>query len=80
MLVPNSESVEKLKVVVLDESLLNKTFFVEGLKYRNLSNSTLQFKINVRPLKQNFYFWCLINLFCRYCFFVDGSDWDQKNI
>lgn len=80
VLVPDGESVEGLNVVVLDESLLDKTPFVGGPKYRDLNNSTFQFKTNARPLKRNLYFLCLINLFCRSRLFVDGSDRDQENI
>lgn len=77
VIVPDAEPGEGLKVVILDESILNKSPFVGSPKYRDLNNIKLVFKTEARPLKRYLYFLCLISLFRRHRSYVEGSERDQ---
>lgn len=80
VIVPDVDSGEGLKVVILDESILDKSPFVGGPKYRDLNNTKLVFKTEARPLKRYLYFLCLISLFRRHRFYVEGSERDQAKL
>lgn len=79
-MVPDGESGDGLKVVVLDDSILDKHPYAGGPKYRELNNSVLEFKTKARPLKRYLYFLCLITLYRRHRCFVEGSERDQEKI
>lgn len=80
VIVPDGESIDGLKLVVLDESILDHHPVGGGPKYRELNHTKLQFKTKTRPLKRYLYFLCLISLFRRQRFFVDGCERDQEKI
>lgn len=80
VLVPNGESGDGLKVVILDDSILDKYPYAGGPKYKELNNSILEFKTKARPLKRYLYFLCLITLYRRHRYFVEGSERDQEKI
>ena len=80
VIVPDDESMNELKLVVLDESLLSMHVFLNGPLYRDLNNKRLTFKTEARPLKRNLYFLCLITLFRRRRFMVDGCENDSQKI
>lgn len=85
VIVPDGGSIEGLRLVVLDESILNDIVYsgaktVSPKKFRDLNNSTLQFKTEARPLKRYLYFLCLMSLYRRHRFFVEGSERDREKI
>lgn len=80
LIVPDVDSGEGLKVVILDDSILEKSPFVGGPKYRELNNTKLIFKTEARPLKRYLYFLCIISLFRRHRFYVEGSERDQAKL
>lgn len=79
-IVPDVDSGEVLKVVILDDSILEKSPFVGGPKYRDLNNTKLVFKTEARLLKRYLYFLCLISLFRRHRFHVEGPERDQAKL
>lgn len=80
VIVPDGESKEGLKTVVLDESIMDKTASLSIPKFRDLHNSALQFKTKARPHKRYLYFTCLVSLYRRLRFFVEGSERDRENL
>lgn len=80
VIIPDVDSDEGLKVVILDESILDKSPFAGGPKYRDLNNTKLVFKTEARPLKRYLYFLCLISLLRRRRFYVEGSERDQAKL
>lgn len=80
VIIPDVDSGEGLKVVILDDSILDKSPFVGGPKYRDLNNTKLVFKTEARPLKRYLYFLCLISLFGHHRLYVEGSERDQAKL
>ena len=79
VIVPDDESVNELKMIVLDDSLLSTHVFLNGPRYRDLHNKRLTFKTEARPHTRNLYFLCLMTIFRRRRFMVDGCDnYSQK--
>lgn len=80
VVVPDGESGDGLKVVVRDDSILDKSPCVGGPKYRDLNHSSLQFKTKTRPLKRYLCSLCLIGLYHRRRFCVDEHERDQQRL
>lgn len=75
LIVPDFDSASNFKVVLLDESLSDTPIYLYGPKFGDLHNRTLVFKTAFRPRKRYLYFLCLITLFRRHRFVVDG--WEK---
>lgn len=80
VVIPDLYSYGALKVVILDESILDQSPFVGGHKYRDLNNTKLVFKTEARPLKRYLYFLCLISLFRPHGLYVEGSKRDNDKL
>lgn len=77
LIVPELDGTSNFKVVLLDESLSEKSIYLHGPKFGDLHNRTLMFKTAFRPGKRYLYFLCLISLFRRNRFVVEESEKDQ---
>lgn len=73
VIVPDGESIDRLKLVVLDEFILDRYPVGCGPKYRDLNHTKLPFKTKARPLKRYLYFLCLISLFSWHRFSWTGG-------
>ena len=80
VIVPDEESGKELKLVVLDDSLLNEETYPGGPRYRELNHERLVFKTESRPKKRYLYFHCLTTLFRRHRYMVPGCEKDQEKI
>ena len=80
VLVPDDESIDEFKLIVLEDSLLSMQLYSNGPRYRDLHNKRLRFKTEARPLKRNLYFLCLITIFRRRRFMVDCWESDSQKI
>lgn len=80
LIVPDFDSASNFKVVLLDESLSDTSIYLQGPKFRDLHNRTLIFKTAFRPGKRYLYFLCLITLFRRHRFVVEGWEKDQQKL
>ena len=76
LIVPELDGTSNFKVVLLDKSLSDISIYLHGPKFGDLHNRTLMFKTALRPEKRYLYFLCLITLFRRYRFVVEGSEKD----
>lgn len=80
LIVPEFDSTSNFKVILLDESLSNTSIYLHGPKFGDLHNRTLIFKTAFRPGKRYLYFLCLITLFRRHRFVVEGWEKDQQKL
>lgn len=80
VIVPDGESADGLKLVVLDDSLLDQAPYPDGPPYRDLHNTNLMFKTAIRPLKRNLFFRCLMTTFRRHHHGALGHENDSKKI
>lgn len=80
VIVPADDPEKDLKVVILDDSMLDKYVWDGGPTFGDLNHSSLQFLSDARPAKRNLYFHCLISIFRRYRFGVDGREMDHQKI
>ncbi len=80
VIVPDDECADEFKLIVLDESILDKTPYGGGPKYSALNNSRLHFKTESRPGKRYLYFRTLITLFRRHRLDVKGSEVDREKL
>lgn len=80
LIVPELDSANNFKVVLLDESLSETSIYLHGPKFGELHNRTLIFKTAFRPGKRYLYFLCLITLFRRHRFVVEGWEKDQQKL
>lgn len=80
LIVPEFDSDGNFKVVLLDESLSDTSIYLHGPKFGDLHNRTLIFKTAFRPGKRYLYFLCLITLFRRHRFVVEGWEKDQQKL
>lgn len=74
------DSANNSKVVLLDESLSETSIYLHGPKFGELHSRILIFKTVFRPGKRYLYFLCLITLFRRHRFVVDGWEKDQQKL
>lgn len=80
LIVPEFDSTSNFKVILLDESLSDTSIYLHGPKFGELHNRTLIFKTAFRPGKRYLYFLCLITLFRRHRFVVEGWEKDQQKL
>lgn len=78
IIVPDENDVNELKLIVLDETLLNKLIVLDGPKFRDLNHQRLEFKTAARPARRFLYLHYLLTLFRRKRLSVDGWVDDQK--
>lgn len=62
VIVPDEESADGRKLLVLDDSLLDQISYPHGPPFRDLHNSNLRFKTMARPHLDNLYIRCLSTL------------------
>lgn len=80
LIVPEFDSNSNSKVVLLDESLSETSIYLHGPKFGDIHNRMLMFKTAFRPGKRYLYFLCLITLFRRHRFVVDGWEKDRQKL
>lgn len=80
LIVPDFDSAKNFKVVLLDESLSETSIYLHGPKIGKLHNRNLIFKTAFRPGKRYLYFLCLITLFRRHRYVVEGWENDQQKL
>lgn len=80
LIVPEFDSARNFKVVLLDESLSETSIYLHGPKFGDIHNRILLFKTACRPGKRYLYFLCLITLFRRHRFVMDGWERDQQKL
>ena len=80
LIIPEFDSANNFKVVLLDESLSETSVYIHGPKFGELHNRTLIFKTAFRPGKRYLYFLCLMTLFRRHRFVVEGWEKDHQKL
>lgn len=80
IIVQDEDDVSELKLIVLDETLLNKKMFEDGPRFRDVNHQRLEFRTTARPGRRFLYLHYLLTLFRRKRFNVDGWEDDQKKI
>lgn len=80
VIVPVEDTTDEFKLIVLDDSILCTAAYRDGPNFRELDQAHLQFKTEARPGKRYLYFHCLITLFRRHRFYVEGCERDQDKI
>jgi hypothetical protein len=80
VIVSADEFSDELRMVVLDDSILNHRAYLNGPLFKDLNNTSLVFKIEARSRKRYLYFLCLMSLFRRHRFMVEGYQHDHSKI
>lgn len=81
VIVPDGESTEELKVVVLEKSLLDKRFGpYREMFFRDIDNRQLQFQTEARPDRRFLFLHCLLSLFRRKRLNAESWEADFRNV
>ena len=75
VIIPDEQDQNELKLVVLNDTLLNVKVGIGGSTFREFHNRRLEFKTEARPGHRNLYLHYLLALFRRKRFDVEG--WEQ---
>ncbi len=80
VIIPDGEYQDELKVVVLDEAILNREIRGTGLLFRDIDGHRLEFKTDARPGRRYLYLHTLLSLFRRKRVVVEGWQRDFKKV
>lgn len=80
IIVPDEDDLNELKLVILDETLLDQKVDVGGPTYRDLNNRRLNFQTKARPGQRFLYLHCILALFRRRRFHVVGWENDKTKV
>ena len=80
VIVPVGDFSNDCKVMMLDEVIMSKNVFYKGSEFGSIHNPTLEFISRCKTGKRYLYFHCLISLFRRFRYSVNGQERDQQKI
>jgi hypothetical protein len=78
IIVQDEEDPNELKLVVMDDSLMDVEVSDDGVRFGELHQRRLEFKTNARPGRRNLYLHYLLALFRRKRFNVNGWERDSE--
>ena len=80
VIVQDETDTDELKLIVLDDTLLNTKVTFNGPTFGDLNNQSLEFKTAARPGRRFLYLHYLVTLFRRKRFNVDGWAEDKRKL
>lgn len=80
IIVQDEKDTNELKLIVLDDTILNVKVTLQGPTFRDLNNQRLKFQTAARPGRRFLYLHYILTLFRRKRFNVDGWEVDKDKI